>query len=141
MLSFDTGGTTGKGCVVRDHVPLKPYEFEVARVHEFKRGSGRDRRMESRSTGSGTGWQRGLPVADGVPRRKPAVGSTGRLFSRERRLRRLRDLRPLRLAPGATLEGPALIEEAESTCVLAPGDLARVDAHLNLVVDIGGSRS
>ena len=40
MLSFDMGGTTAKGCVVRDHAPLKRYELEVARVHEFKRGSG-----------------------------------------------------------------------------------------------------
>ena len=40
ILSFDMGGTTAKGCVVRNHVPLKRYEFEVARVHEFKRGSG-----------------------------------------------------------------------------------------------------
>ena len=40
VLSYDMGGTTAKGCVVRDHVPLKRYEFEVARVHEFKRGSG-----------------------------------------------------------------------------------------------------
>ncbi|MBA3507461.1 MAG: hydantoinase/oxoprolinase family protein [Betaproteobacteria bacterium] len=45
------------------------------------------------------------------------------------------------LAPGATLEGPALVEEAESTCVLAPGDVAHVDAQLNLVIDIGGTRS
>ncbi|HVF64855.1 MAG TPA: hydantoinase/oxoprolinase family protein, partial [Casimicrobiaceae bacterium] len=37
---FDMGGTTAKGCVVRDHLPLKRYELEVARVHEFKRGSG-----------------------------------------------------------------------------------------------------
>jgi N-methylhydantoinase A len=42
------------------------------------------------------------------------------------------------LAPGARVEGPALIEEAESTCVLAPGDVAQVDADLNLVIDIGG---
>jgi N-methylhydantoinase A len=40
VLSFDMGGTTAKGCVVREHVPLKRYDFEVARVHEFKRGSG-----------------------------------------------------------------------------------------------------
>jgi N-methylhydantoinase A len=40
VLSFDMGGTTAKGCAVRDHVPLKRYELEVARVHEFKRGSG-----------------------------------------------------------------------------------------------------
>ena len=40
ILSFDMGGTTAKGCVVRDHTPLKRYDLEVARVHEFKRGSG-----------------------------------------------------------------------------------------------------
>jgi N-methylhydantoinase A len=40
ILSFDMGGTTAKGCMIRDHVPLKRYDFEVARVHEFKRGSG-----------------------------------------------------------------------------------------------------
>ena len=40
ILSFDMGGTTAKGCMIRDHAPLKRYEFEVARVHEFKRGSG-----------------------------------------------------------------------------------------------------
>lgn len=40
ILSFDMGGTTAKGCTIRDHAPLKRYDFEVARVHEFKRGSG-----------------------------------------------------------------------------------------------------
>jgi N-methylhydantoinase A len=40
ILSFDMGGTTAKGCMIRDHTPLKRYDFEVARVHEFKRGSG-----------------------------------------------------------------------------------------------------
>jgi N-methylhydantoinase A len=40
ILSFDMGGTTAKGCTIREHVPLKRYDFEVARVHEFKRGSG-----------------------------------------------------------------------------------------------------
>jgi len=40
ILSFDMGGTTAKGCMIRDHAPLKRYDFEVARMHEFKRGSG-----------------------------------------------------------------------------------------------------
>lgn len=43
------------------------------------------------------------------------------------------------LAPGAAVDGPALIEEAESTCVLAPGDRATVDAQRNLIIDIGGT--
>jgi N-methylhydantoinase A len=40
------------------------------------------------------------------------------------------------LVPGAEVRGPALIEERESTCVIGPGDVARVDAHHNLVVEL-----
>jgi N-methylhydantoinase A len=40
LLSFDMGGTTAKGALIRNHLPLKKYDMEVARVHEFKRGSG-----------------------------------------------------------------------------------------------------
>jgi N-methylhydantoinase A len=40
------------------------------------------------------------------------------------------------LRPGDRIEGPALIEERESTCVLRPGDVATVDAELNLVAEI-----
>jgi N-methylhydantoinase A len=40
LLSFDMGGTTAKGCIIQAGVPLKRYEMEVARVHEFKKGSG-----------------------------------------------------------------------------------------------------
>jgi N-methylhydantoinase A len=40
LLSFDMGGTTAKGCIIQDGTPLKRYELEVARVHEFKKGSG-----------------------------------------------------------------------------------------------------
>ena len=42
------------------------------------------------------------------------------------------------LVPGATIEGPALIEEHESTCVVGPGDRVTVDARLNLVAELGG---
>jgi len=40
LLSFDMGGTTAKGSIVRGGVPRKAYELEVARHHEFKPGSG-----------------------------------------------------------------------------------------------------
>jgi N-methylhydantoinase A len=40
VLSFDMGGTTAKGCIIQDGAPLKRYDLEVARVHEFKQGSG-----------------------------------------------------------------------------------------------------
>jgi N-methylhydantoinase A len=40
LLSFDMGGTTAKGALVRAGEPIKKYEMEVARSHEFRRGSG-----------------------------------------------------------------------------------------------------
>ena len=40
VLSFDMGGTTTKGALIRDHAPLRRDDVEVARAHEFKKGSG-----------------------------------------------------------------------------------------------------
>jgi len=40
------------------------------------------------------------------------------------------------LVPGDTFEGPALIEERESTCCIGPGARASIDRFLNLVVDL-----
>ena len=40
LLSFDMGGTTAKGALIREGVPRKKYDMEVARVHDFKQGSG-----------------------------------------------------------------------------------------------------
>jgi N-methylhydantoinase A/oxoprolinase/acetone carboxylase beta subunit len=40
LLSFDMGGTTAKACLIRDGAPLVVNEFEVARKHTFRRGSG-----------------------------------------------------------------------------------------------------
>jgi N-methylhydantoinase A len=40
LLSFDMGGTTAKGALVRGGMPTKRYSMEVARVHEFRHGSG-----------------------------------------------------------------------------------------------------
>ena len=45
------------------------------------------------------------------------------------------------LETGTTIEGPAVIEERESTCVLGPGDRATVDAHLNLVAELANEES
>jgi N-methylhydantoinase A len=41
-----------------------------------------------------------------------------------------------RLAPGAAVEGPAIIEERESTIVVGPGARAQVDDFLNVVVTL-----
>jgi N-methylhydantoinase A len=40
LLSFDMGGTTAKGALIRDTAAMKVYDLEVARQHEFKAGSG-----------------------------------------------------------------------------------------------------
>jgi N-methylhydantoinase A len=40
------------------------------------------------------------------------------------------------LAPGATLAGPAIVEERESTAVIGPGARCRVDDHLTLLVEL-----
>jgi len=44
------------------------------------------------------------------------------------------------LAPGASITGPAIIEEHESTCLLGWGDTAEVDDHLSLAVKINLDR-
>ncbi|MBI2154705.1 MAG: hydantoinase/oxoprolinase family protein [Candidatus Rokubacteria bacterium] len=41
-----------------------------------------------------------------------------------------------RLAPGATVEGPAIVEERESTAVIGPGGHVRVDEGLMLHVEL-----
>ena len=41
-----------------------------------------------------------------------------------------------RLAPGATVEGPAIVEERESTAVIGPGGHVRVDESLMLHVEL-----
>lgn len=40
VLSFDMGGTTAKMCLVQGGEVSKTMDFEVARVHRFKKGSG-----------------------------------------------------------------------------------------------------
>ena len=43
-----------------------------------------------------------------------------------------------RLAPGAQLSGPALVEEPFTVVVLAPGDTCRLDEHGNYDIAVGG---
>ena len=40
------------------------------------------------------------------------------------------------LKPGMTVDGPALIEERESTCIVGTGDRVTVDARFNLIADL-----
>jgi N-methylhydantoinase A len=43
------------------------------------------------------------------------------------------------LAPGAHVEGPALVEEPFTVLVLAPGDVATLDDNGNYDIAIGGA--
>jgi N-methylhydantoinase A len=45
-------------------------------------------------------------------------------------------LRRAALGPGASIEGPAVVEEKTSTLVLYPGQRAEVDAYLNIKVKL-----
>jgi 5-oxoprolinase (ATP-hydrolysing)/N-methylhydantoinase A len=45
------------------------------------------------------------------------------------------------LEPGATLAGPAIIEEDEATTVVGPGDRFQVDPDGNLVIDLAEQRN
>ena len=40
LLAFDMGGTTAKGSIIRGGTPRRKYDIEIARVHEFRSGSG-----------------------------------------------------------------------------------------------------
>lgn len=44
-----------------------------------------------------------------------------------------------RLAVGAAIEGPAIVEEAEATTLLWPGDRLTIDTQRNLIIHIGGA--
>jgi len=40
IISFDMGGTTAKMCLINGGQPTTSHEFETARLHRFKKGSG-----------------------------------------------------------------------------------------------------
>ena len=40
VFSYDMGGTTAKGCIIRNQRVEKSYEFEAARYDKYRRGSG-----------------------------------------------------------------------------------------------------
>jgi len=45
-----------------------------------------------------------------------------------------------RLQPGHVVRGPAIIEQMDTTTLVGPGEHARVDGYLNLVVDLSAER-
>ena len=45
------------------------------------------------------------------------------------------------LVDGQRIDGPAIIEQKESTVVVGPGDRITVDAYLNLVIELAAPAS
>ena len=43
------------------------------------------------------------------------------------------------LEAGVRIDGPAIVEERESTTIVPPGDSLEVDAHLNLIIHVTGA--
>ncbi len=43
-----------------------------------------------------------------------------------------------KLGRNAVFDGPAVVEQSDTTVVVPPGASARVDAYLNIVIDVGG---
>ena len=44
------------------------------------------------------------------------------------------------LRPGARIEGPAIVEQLDTTVVIPPGDAAEVDGYSNLLIHVGGAK-
>ncbi len=93
-----------------------------------------------------TSWRVAVsgPVPEVVPRRPTGIGEGGTAKRGERPVH-FADLggfvtTPVfdryALAPGWKVAGPAIVEERESTVVVPPRSTARIDEHLNLVLEL-----
>jgi N-methylhydantoinase A/oxoprolinase/acetone carboxylase beta subunit len=60
-------------------------------------------------------------------------------FGREKGFLRCPVYRRYALGPGEIIDGPAILEENETTVVMEPGALGRIDDRLNFVVAINGA--
>jgi N-methylhydantoinase A len=80
-----------------------------------------------------------LTGADGPARRDALKGSRPAHFDNAHGFVDTPVFDRYRLAPGAAVHGPAIIEERESTIVVGPGGWAQVDEFLNVVVTLPAS--
>ena len=92
---------------------------------------------------SGGQARRGRRAGAGPPRRKggdkrPGVfgGGPGRIYAGDFVDTPIFDR--AKLGRNAVIEGPAVVEQSDTTVVIPPGSTARVDAYLNIVIDVGG---
>ena len=65
-----------------------------------------------------------------------AVKGSRRVWFRETGFAQAQVLDRYRLNPGTTVEGPAVVEERESTVVVGPGGRGRIDPSGALVVEV-----
>ena len=75
-------------------------------------------------------------AADGGTARNARKGSRPAYFGDAQGLLDTPVFDRYRLAPGVTMEGPAIIEERESTIVIGPGGQVWIDEFLSVVVDL-----
>ncbi|MNN50231.1 hypothetical protein D3C81_1648050 [compost metagenome] len=40
-----------------------------------------------------------------------------------------------KLGPGHAIDGPAIVNQMDSTTLVLPGQIARVDSYLNLIIE------
>jgi N-methylhydantoinase A len=121
-------------------------DFEVRYEAQFGKGTGyAGAGMEIatiRVRAVGQTIQPPIPDAGAVTER-PA-GDETRKAGREVYWHELESKRPTdvydgtRLEPGHVVEGPAVIEEPDTTVLVRPDQVARIDALKNIVIDLGG---
>ena len=130
---------------------LRASSARTARPRSARPSSGRTARSTatscptSRSTWSAGGWSPWgpRPVLHSPTVETASAGKEGALKGRRPaympELEGFADV-PVydryRLAPGDAFDGPAIVEERESTVVLGPGARARIDDTLNLIADL-----
>jgi len=91
-------------------------------------------RHEARATGAGGGGDGGGDAAGAIKGERQVYFPETEGFTATPVYDRYR------LRPGARFEGPAVVEERESTAVVGPGAAVAVDAGWNLVIALANAR-
>ena len=106
VISFDMGGTTAKASLIE--------RGEYTRTREYSVGGGI---MAGSRLLTGAGYLLNVPAID-----LAEIGAGGGSI--------------VRIDAGSGVEGPCIVEEYDSTCLVPPGVRARVDARGNLVLSL-----
>jgi N-methylhydantoinase A len=105
-------------------------------------GSGQLEIMNFRVTASATRKVVDLPTANaGTADGDGRIGTRRAFCARTRSWKEFSVHRRNRITPGVHFQGPAIVEEDESTTVIHSGSYAHVDAHGSLIVKLETARS